>query len=168
MTGPVAVPLSLAVVDGVDVDAVATAVRACPAVEDLDGGRWGEVATYLPGRRVPGVRVAADAVLVQVRGRWGVPAVEVATRIRRILAALVAGRRVDVVLADLGDPPVALRAADAAIETVDAAIETPADPAGPGAVEKDAWTSSGQASAVSSSARTTPTAAAIRRRSSPA
>jgi hypothetical protein len=137
----------------------------------MDGGRWGEVATYLPGRRVPGVRVAADAVLVQVRGRWGVPAVEVATRIRRILAALVAGRRVDVVLADLGDPPVALRAADAAIETVDAAIETPADPAdpaGPGAVEKDAWTSSGQASAVSSSARTTPTAAAIRRRSSPA
>ena len=161
MTGPVAVPVPLAVVDGVDVDAVATAARACPDVEDLDAGRWGEVATYLPGRRVPGVQVAPDAVLVQVRGRWGVPAVELATRIRLTLAPLVGNRRVDVVLADLGDPPTALIG-------VDAARETPADPGRPGAVGKDAWTNSGQAGAVSSSVRTTPTAAAIRRRSSPA
>jgi hypothetical protein len=165
MTSPVGIPVPLAVVDGVNVDAVAAAVRACPAVENLDGGRFGEVVTYLPGRRVPGVRVASDAVLVQIRGRWGVPAVEVATQIRRALAGLTAGRPVDVILADVGDPPVGL------IGMRDG-TDTPAGTARPGAVVgeavvgEDAWTSSGHASAGSSSGRTTPTAAATHRRSS--
>jgi len=158
MTSPVGVPAPSAVIDGVDIDAVAAAVRACPAVEDLDGGRVGEVATYLPGRRVPGVQVGSDTVLVQVRGRWGVPAVEVATQIRRALAALTAGRRIDVVLADLGDPPVGL--------TGDrAGTDSPVGSAPTGALGEDAWTS-GHASAGSSSGRTTPTTAATRRRSS--
>lgn len=93
-----------AVVDGVAVDAVAAAVRACPAVEDLDGGWPGEVATYLPGRRILGVQVRPDAVLIRVRSRWGVPAGDVATQIRRAVVPL-AQRRVNVVIGDLGDPP---------------------------------------------------------------
>src|SRR5881398_3708720 len=38
-------------IDGVDVDAVAAAVQACPDVAGLDGGKFGEVASYLPGRK---------------------------------------------------------------------------------------------------------------------
>ena len=46
------------VVDGVDLDAVAAAVRSCPAIDDLSSGPWGGVVSYLPGRQVAGVRVA--------------------------------------------------------------------------------------------------------------
>ncbi|GAA2593454.1 hypothetical protein GCM10010399_25090 [Dactylosporangium fulvum] len=93
-----------AIVDGVDVDAVAVAVRACPGVDDLYGSRPGGPATYLPGRRVYGVRVDPYVLEVQVRARWGVPAVEVAVQIRHALRVLAPARRIDVIIADLTDP----------------------------------------------------------------
>jgi hypothetical protein len=71
-----------AVVDGVDVDAVAAAARSCPGVEQLHGGDSHLTATYLPGRRVQGVRIEQDTVVVQVRARWGVPAHELAAQVR--------------------------------------------------------------------------------------
>jgi hypothetical protein len=37
-----------AVIDGVDVDAVAAAVQGCTGVAALDGGPFGQVASYLP------------------------------------------------------------------------------------------------------------------------
>lgn len=37
---------------------VARAVLAVPGVRELDGGMFGEVATYLPGERVAGVRLS--------------------------------------------------------------------------------------------------------------
>lgn len=94
-----------AVVDGVDVDAVAAAVRACPGVEALYSSKTASVASYLPGRQVAGVRVAADAVTVQVRTAWAVPFPAVAARIQLAVAALGGGRRVDVVVADIADAP---------------------------------------------------------------
>ncbi|MEV8517981.1 hypothetical protein [Dactylosporangium sp. NPDC051484] len=92
------------VVDGVDIDAVAVTVRACPGVDDLYSGRPGGPATYLPGRQVYGVRVDPHMLEVQVRARWAVPAVEVAAQIRHALRALAPARRVDVIIADLTDP----------------------------------------------------------------
>jgi hypothetical protein len=94
-----------AVIDGVDVDAVAAAVRACAGVAELDGGRVSEVASYLPGRKVPGVVVSEGRVLVQVRSRWGIPAPELAALITTVLAPLTRGKPVDVVVADIDDPP---------------------------------------------------------------
>jgi hypothetical protein len=94
-----------AVVDGVDVDAVAAAVRQCDGVSGLDGGLYHEVATYLPGRTVDGVSVDADRVQVQVRSRWGVEAPLLATLIQITLAPLVGSRPVDVTIADIDDPP---------------------------------------------------------------
>lgn len=94
-------PVGSAVVGGVDLDAVATAARSCAAVDDLCSGPWGGVVTYLPGRQVPGVRVASDHVVISVRGRWGVPASELAGQVRAAVAWLVGGRRVDLVVADL-------------------------------------------------------------------
>ena len=100
-----------AVIDGVDVDAVAAAVLACPGVAALDGGRFGEVASYLPGRKVAGVMVSGGRVNVQVRARWAVPAPDLARQITAALAPLTGHRPVDVAIADIDDPPGTLKAA---------------------------------------------------------
>jgi hypothetical protein len=94
-----------AVADGLDVDAVADAARTCPAVSRLCSGPWGGVVSYLPGREVPGVRVTRDHVVVSVCSRWGVPAAELARQVRVALAPLAGARRIDVVVADVADPP---------------------------------------------------------------
>ena len=91
-------------VDGVDVDAVAAAVRGGAGVEDLATGALGSVATYLPGRTVAGVAVAQDHMTVQLRSRWGVSTGTVAGQVRSAVAALVGLRRVDIVVADIADP----------------------------------------------------------------
>lgn len=100
---PPAAPPPVTLVDGVDVDAVALAVQQCPGVSGLDGGRFGEVATYLPGRRVTGVVAGGGRVTVQVRSRWGIPVAGLAAQITAALAR-VTGHPVDVVIADIDDP----------------------------------------------------------------
>ncbi len=103
MTGS---PTDVAVIDGVDLDAVAAAVRACPAVDDLDGdAREASVTTYLPGRRLSGLRLADEALTVSVRSWWGVPVRQVAAEIQLAVGPLVGGRVVDVVVADLTPAP---------------------------------------------------------------
>jgi hypothetical protein len=95
---------AVGVVDGVDLDAVATAVGGCGGVADLYFGPFGGVVSYLPGRQVRGVRVTPDHVVISVRARWGVPATELARQVRAALAALVGPRRVDIVVADVSEP----------------------------------------------------------------
>lgn len=96
-------------VDGVDVDRVAAAARACDGVAHLDGGTstpaQAPVVSYLPGRTVPGVRVEPDRVTVQVTAQWGVPVPELGRRIQAAVAPHVAGRRVDVIVGGLVDAP---------------------------------------------------------------
>lgn len=100
MSGPAS-----AVIDGVDVDALAVAVRSCHGVDDLDRGPLGSVATYLPGRRqVAGIRVDRDRVTLQVRGTWGVTVHELTTQIQTAALPFVGGRTVDLVVSDLSDP----------------------------------------------------------------
>lgn len=94
-----------AIVDGVDVDAVAAAVCRCSGVQDLLDGPPSAAATYLPGRRVDGVRVESEVVVVQVRARWGYSVPEIAAQIHAATAPLTPRHRVDVIVADLGDPP---------------------------------------------------------------
>ena len=94
-----------AVIDGIDVDAVAAAVRACPGVSGLDSGPFSGVASYLPGRKVDGIVVRDGRVTVQIRSRWAVPAPELAAVITAMLAPLTGNRPVDVVIADIDDPP---------------------------------------------------------------
>jgi hypothetical protein len=93
-----------AVVNGVDVDALAAAVRSCPGVDDLDGGPLGSIATYLPGRKLPGIRIGSDRVTIQVRGMWDVPVAELVAQVRLAVAPFIGGRTVDIVVADLADP----------------------------------------------------------------
>lgn len=102
-------------VDGVDVDAVAAAATACPGVDSLDGGAVGSVVSYLPGRRVAGIRIGADSVTVQAKIVWGIPVAEAGHQIQQAVAGLVANRRVDVVISDISVPD------DAAPEAVEPA-----------------------------------------------
>jgi hypothetical protein len=99
------VPEPGAIVYGVDVDAVAAAVEACPGVSGLHGGRYGEVTTYLPGRTVRGVVVDSDRIRVQVRSGWGVEAPALGAAIITAVAPLAGRRPVDVAIADIDDPP---------------------------------------------------------------
>ena len=94
-----------AIVDGMDVDAVASAVRACPGVSDLVDGRFGDATTYLPGRRVAGIAVKGQTVRVSVRAKWGVPASDLLNQITAILVPSLADRRIELVVAEIDDPP---------------------------------------------------------------
>ncbi|WP_129667278.1 Asp23/Gls24 family envelope stress response protein [Phytoactinopolyspora endophytica] len=90
------------------IERMAAVVLAVDGVAELDGGRFGEVASYLPGRRVSGVRIRDDGTAeVHVVLEWGAVALDVADAVRR--AALpTAVRPVDVVIADVaarGDDP---------------------------------------------------------------
>ena len=105
MTRPEDTLLRSAVIDVVDVDAVAAAVQGCAGVSALVAGQFGEAVTYLPGRKVAGVVVRGGRVTVQVRSRWGVPASDLAALITANLVPLAGRRPVDVVIADIDDPP---------------------------------------------------------------
>ena len=85
-------------------DAIAAAVRACPAVAGLHSGRYGEVATYLPGRAVVGVRVSDGNVSVHVVGRYPASITEIADQVRAAVGTVVADRSVSVTVEDLAAP----------------------------------------------------------------
>lgn len=73
-------------------DAIAGAVLAVDGVADLYGGLFGEVGTYLPGRRIPGIRVDdAGNAEVHVVLQWGVPVPAAAEAVRRAVSLLVPG-----------------------------------------------------------------------------
>lgn len=84
-------------------DLVAAAALAVDGVADLHTGTFGEVATYLPGRRVGGVRIAADVTEVHLVLRWGAPVLATADAVRIAVQPLV-GTRVDVAVQDVVDP----------------------------------------------------------------
>lgn len=82
-------------------DAVAAAVLAVPGVADLHSGTYGEVATYLAGRRVNGVRLRPDgSAEVHVVLLFGVPVLGTADLVRRAVQAVRAGP-VDVSVQDV-------------------------------------------------------------------
>lgn len=72
-------------------DVVAAAVRAVPGVAALHSGMFGEVGTYLPGRRVRGVRLRETGSDIHVTLYFGVSVRAVAEQVRQVVAALVPG-----------------------------------------------------------------------------
>jgi hypothetical protein len=70
-------------------DEVAALVLAVPGVAGLHAGRFGEVATYLPGRRVTGVKLGGELAEVHVVLRSDAPVRAVAQRIHAVLAAVL-------------------------------------------------------------------------------
>ena len=88
-----------------EADVIAATVRNCPSVVDLTGGRFGEVATYLPGKRITGVRLTDDRIEVHLVGRYGIPIPVLAAEIRAALTHVARGRAVDIRVEDLWVPP---------------------------------------------------------------
>ncbi len=88
----------------VDPDAVVRAALASPGVAGMSSGALGEVASYLPGRRVPGVRDTAEALEVHVVARWGAVLPELGEAVRAAVAPLASGRPVAVFVDDVESP----------------------------------------------------------------
>jgi hypothetical protein len=87
-----------------DLEAVAAAALGCPLIADLTGGRFGEIATYLPGRRILGVREVDGTVEVHVVARWGTPLPEVAEVVRAAVAPHAGASPVAVFVDDIEVP----------------------------------------------------------------
>jgi len=87
-------------------DLVVAAVTTVDGVSGMHAGMFGEVATYLPGRRVIGVQLREDGTNVHVILRWGVPLPDTVDAIRAALA-LVVNTPVHVTVEDVDTEPVA-------------------------------------------------------------
>ena len=77
---------------------------ACPSVAGISPGPLGEVATYLPGRRVPGVRLGDGRIEIHVVARWGVRVPDLAADVRAAVQTIAAGVLVDVHVDDVEVP----------------------------------------------------------------
>ena len=97
MTEPLVVPVGTdptgpVVVVGAEpvtqVEQVAAAVLAQPGVVRLYGGRFGELGTYLPGRRVTGVRIDDDGTEVHIVVSGIEPVPVTAGRVQRAVSAI--------------------------------------------------------------------------------
>ncbi|WP_219415429.1 hypothetical protein [Pseudonocardia nigra] len=82
---------------------IAATVTAHPAVARLDGGMFGAVATYLPGRRLTGVRVGEgdEPVEVGVVLYLDRPIPDVVRSLRREVSGMCGGAAVDITVADV-------------------------------------------------------------------
>jgi hypothetical protein len=89
------------VVDGVNIDAVHTAVSNCPGVAAVGSGTLAALTTYLPGRRIPGIRINPDSVELEIVADWDATAAHIASEIRVAVAGLADGRRIDITIADI-------------------------------------------------------------------
>jgi hypothetical protein len=82
---------------------VAAAVAAHPAVAGLHGGIYGSVTTYLPGRKLLGVRIGEGdepvEVAVVLRGDRPIP--EAVRSLRGEVSRLCGGVAVDITVADI-------------------------------------------------------------------
>ncbi|TQF68737.1 Asp23/Gls24 family envelope stress response protein [Rhodococcus spelaei] len=68
---------------------IAALALAVPGVADLHGGMFGEVATYLPGRRLLGVALTEQACAVHIAVTYPGNVVEVAEAVRRAVTPVV-------------------------------------------------------------------------------
>ena len=84
-------------------DQVAAAVLTVRGVTGLHGGMFGETAPYLPGRRVPGVRLTENVTDIHLTLTYGAPVFATAQQVRTAVAALVPGP-VNVTVEDVAPP----------------------------------------------------------------
>lgn len=82
---------------------VSQLVQDHPSVVKLHGGEFGEIATYLPGRRITGVRISDDGrTEISVVLRLDRPLSTVVSELRSTIAARTGGP-VDITVADVAE-----------------------------------------------------------------
>lgn len=88
-----------------DAERVAAAVTRCSTVARLSGGMVGEVATYLPGRRIPGVVIrqspSGPEVSVHVVGKYGPTMSEISREVGAAVHSVLPEHRVHISIDDL-------------------------------------------------------------------
>ena len=72
----------------IDADRIAAAVQTGRLIAGLDSGRYGEIATYLPGRRVNGVRIRPESVTIGVIGHYPATATDIDACVRASVGPL--------------------------------------------------------------------------------
>ena len=82
-------------------ESIAAATAGVPGVAGLSGGKFGQVATYAPNRKIDGVRFAGADVEVHVVAEWVASLPQLADDVRTALMPLTAGRSVSVFVDDL-------------------------------------------------------------------
>jgi hypothetical protein len=82
---------------------LAAAVLAHPGVARLDGGPFGTVASFLPGRRVDGVRIGVgdEPVELAVVARLGTPLPQLATELGAIVHRVCGPVAIEVTFSDV-------------------------------------------------------------------
>ncbi len=79
-------------------------VRSMPAVAAVSHGAFGEVATYLPGRVLPGIRIDDGRVEIHLVAVYGPPLADIAHDVGAAVRPVVGDRRVDVSIDDIRLP----------------------------------------------------------------
>ncbi|AOW94877.1 hypothetical protein BFN03_12075 [Rhodococcus sp. WMMA185] len=88
-------------IEGEDLsERIAAAVLATPGVAAMHGGAFGEVATYLPGRRVTGVTIGPTSCAVHLSALYPANVIDTAERVRAAVEPLV-DVPVNVIIEDL-------------------------------------------------------------------
>jgi hypothetical protein len=82
---------------------LAAAVLAHPGVARLDGGPFGTVASFLPGRRVDGVRIGVgdEPVELAVVARLGTPLPQLAAELGAIVHRVCGPVAIEVIFSDV-------------------------------------------------------------------
>ena len=91
----------------VDVEAVAERAVRCRSVARISTGPFGEVATYLAGRRVPGVRLSNGRLEIHVVACWGAEVPELAGEVRKAVRPIAGTVPIDVHVDDIDVPDAA-------------------------------------------------------------
>ncbi|MFI5730011.1 hypothetical protein ACIA49_07840 [Kribbella sp. NPDC051587] len=103
MTTPTTAPIGTPVREPRTAELIAAAVQAVPGVAGLHGGAFGDVATYLPGSQLAGVRITGDRVQIHLTTLIGHPVHTVADAVRGAVRPLT-GQPVDVTIEDIALP----------------------------------------------------------------
>jgi hypothetical protein len=88
----------------IDADAVAAATIGCRWVAGLSPGPFGDVASYLPHRRIVGVRVTEDHLEVRIVALWGPPLSRVGEEVRAAVRPVAGNLPVEVFIDDIEFP----------------------------------------------------------------
>lgn len=85
-------------------ETVAERAMLSRSVHGLYAGGAVEVATYLPGKRISGVRIRESEVEVHVVARWGTRLMDVAEEVRELVSPVTGDLPVSVFIDDVSPP----------------------------------------------------------------
>lgn len=88
---------------GQPAERVAEIVLAVPGVAGLSSGAFGDLATYLPGQRLAGVRQRQGRIEIGIVLQWGASAAPVVRTVRQAVLDEIGGP-VDITISDVAAP----------------------------------------------------------------